>query len=77
MDLTVAGLDQAIKQYEETFGITPNLLVRSNALYSVGEEIQYARTGNDIMIFTSVDWLPDQAWLVTYGNRGIIYSDGV
>lgn len=74
MDLSTASLANAIDQYESQYGVKPDLLIVHISQNFVAEELLAG--GDDLFHLLAVRWLPEDAWMVTYGNMGLIYSEG-
>ena len=76
MDLSTTSLIEGVRQYEERFGVTPDLLVVSLKQNFVAEELLHGAT-EGLQIFMAVRWIPEDAWMLTRGSMGIIYSEGL
>lgn len=78
IDLSMVGLESVIKQYGDTFGYEPGLLIIEPSNHFQAEEL-LAGVSYDAskMLCEEVRWLPYGAWMVaSYHGRGIIYSEG-
>ena len=78
IDLSFTAITEGIKQYKDMFNEAPNLLIVHDLSYLTAEEIiHHYFPRHERVRLMSVYWIPHDAWMLTRGSMGIIYSEGV